>query len=214
MTLRQSDSRRLILILGGARSGKSSYAEALTTRIAKQEPVLFIATATPEDDEMRARIARHQAERPAHWLTVDAPVDPASVLREHAGAARVVLLDCVTLLVSNVLMGASHADFDEHTFDVMQAEARVTAAIADLLSAYSAGDATLILVSNEVGMGIVPAYPLGRVYRDALGRANAQIAQVADAAILLVAGLPVELKSLTARWEAHAATLFADQETQ
>lgn len=204
---------RLILVLGGARSGKSSYAEALAARISGEHPVLYVATATAEDDEMRERIARHRAARPAHWLTVEAPSDPTAATREHAAHANipVILLDCVTLLVSNLLLGGPHADFDERRFDAAEAEARATRAVEGLLAAWRETEATLILVSNEVGMGLVPPYPLGRVYRDALGRINARLAAEADIVLLLVAGLPVEMKSLAAAWQREATRLFGSE---
>jgi adenosylcobinamide kinase/adenosylcobinamide-phosphate guanylyltransferase len=204
------DQLRLILLLGGARSGKSSYAEALAARIAGQRPVLYIATATAEDAEMRDRIARHQAARPSHWRTVEAPSDPAHAIREQGvgDSIPVILLDCVTLLVSNLILSGTHADFDEQSFDVPEAEARVTAAISELLAAWRETQAMLILVSNEVGMGLVPPYPLGRVYRDVLGHVNARLASEADSVLLLVAGLPVELKALAAAWQREARRLF------
>ena len=212
--------KRLIVILGGARSGKSRYAEELAVRLAGDEPVIYIATATPSDDEMRARIAAHQAARPAHWRTLEAPRDPAGALRAEldrnpAQPTRVLLLDCLTLLAANLLMdgippgdeeeaGRALDPLDHFGLEETQAaEARVMRALDDLLAVYHAGNASLIVVSNEVGMGIVPAYPAGRAYRDILGRANARLAAEADAALLMVAGLPVELKALAAAWNAQ-----------
>ncbi len=206
----ERDRPRLILVLGGARSGKSGYAESLAARIAQQRPVFYVATATAEDAEMERRIARHRAARPSHWLTVEAPGDPAAAIRGQLVRADfpVILLDCITLLVSNLLLDGAHAEFDEQRFEASEAEARVTAAIAGLLAAWHETQATLILVSNEVGMGLVPPYPLGRVYRDVLGRVNAQLAREADVVLLMVAGLPVELKSLAAAWQREATRLF------
>lgn len=208
------DQPRLILVLGGARSGKSSYAETFAAGIARKRSVLYVATATAEDAEMEDRIARHRAARPSHWRTVETPVDPATAIREqNAGDdVAVILLDCVTLLVSNLLLDSAHADFDEQRFDVVEAEARVTTAIAVLLAAWRETRATLILVSNEVGMGLVPPYPLGRIYRDVLGRVNALLAREADVVLLLVAGLPVELKALSATWQQEATRLLGSEE--
>ena len=199
---------RLILVLGGARSGKSAYGEALAARLAGEAPVAYIATATASDNEMRERIARHQASRPSHWLTIEEPLRPADALR--ATTAPVVLLDCVTLLVANVLLdGAGEDDFHEAN-NARDAEARLDQAITDLLDAWRRRRTTLILVSNEVGMGLVPPYPLGRAYRDCLGRANARLAAAAYTVLLMVAGLPIELKALAAAWEREAARRFED----
>ena len=195
---------RLIMILGGARSGKSHAAERLAGRLAGDAPVLFIATAQATDDEMRTRIVRHQQDRPAHWITIEEPLHVGDALRHQVERtpASVVLLDCITLLVANHLTAA----LPEITGDLLpsadeaNAQARIDTAIADLLAAYRASSATLILVSNEVGMGVVPDHPLGRVYRDLLGRVNARLAADADEVYLMIAGLPIEIKHLAAAW--------------
>ena len=199
---------RLILLLGGARSGKSAYGEALAAQLAGAAPVHYIATATPSDDEMRERIARHQASRPPHWLTVEEPRNPAAALQ--SATSPVILLDCLTLLVANLLLdGATHSDeFDASPIEIAAAEARVESAIINLLGAWRAHTTTLILISNEVGMGLVPPYPLGRVYRDCLGRANTRLAAAADTVLLMVAGLPIELSALAAAWQHEATRRF------
>jgi adenosylcobinamide kinase/adenosylcobinamide-phosphate guanylyltransferase len=205
--------RRLILILGGARSGKSAYAEALAASVAGQRPILYLATATSSDDEMRTRILAHQEARPAHWRTVEAPLDPASPLKRALAKvdAPVVLLDCVTLLVANLLLeGAPHEGAVIDDIDFVAGEARVAHALDALLALYERSHFTLIVVSNEVGMGVVPAYPLGRAYRDTLGRANTRLARAADATLLMIAGLPVEVSALSATWEARRRELFPD----
>ena len=203
---------RLLLLLGGARSGKSAYGEALSTQLAREEPVLYIATATARDDEMRQRIARHRANRPPHWLTVEEPRNPASAL--DATTAPVALLDCVTLLVANLLLATADDpnNLDESDFASGATEESVDRAIGDLLDAWRAQSSTLILISNEVGMGIVPPYPLGRVYRDCLGRVNARLAAEADTVLLMVAGLPIELKTLADAWQREAASRFGARE--
>ena len=179
--------QQLIFILGGARSGKSAYAQRLAQKLGG-DSVAYVATAEPGDDEMRARIGTHRAERPAGWRTVEAPLLTGIELMAATEDAQVVLLDCITLLVSNAVMAAG---------DEAGSAAAETAAgreVDALLAVYSQGNATWIVISNEVGMGLVPPYPLGRVYRDALGRANQQIAAAADRVLLMVAGLPWELK--------------------
>lgn len=191
--------RQVVLVLGGARSGKSACAE----RIAQQlgEPIVFIATAAAGDAEMGARIAAHRAARPASWRTIEATTNLGQALREGAGeGVQTVLLDCLTLLVSNHLGAAFAEDGDEEaaTEEAAAMEARVQRELDQLLEAVRAADANLVMVSNEVGMGIVPPFPLGRAYRDALGRANQQLAAAADAVYLMVAGIPVDVKRLSA----------------
>ncbi|HEX3270162.1 MAG TPA: bifunctional adenosylcobinamide kinase/adenosylcobinamide-phosphate guanylyltransferase [Ktedonobacterales bacterium] len=203
--------RRLILILGGARSGKSAYAEALAASVARARIVLYVATATASDEEMRERIMAHQANRPPHWRTVEAPLDPTSALERALAQnpAPVVLLDCITLLAANLLLDdAPH----EGEVDATAGAARLDDAIDALLALYERSQFTLIVVSNEVGMGVVPPYPLGRAYRDILGRANTRLARAADATLLMIAGAPVEISTLTGAWEARRRELFPDDE--
>ena len=147
----------------------------------------FIATAEAGDDEMRERIANHRASRPSHWVTVEAPQEVGEAVRAAAAATQVVVLDCLALLVSNLLLAAGES--------YAAAEARVDRELEAIVAGHAAGAATLIVVSNEVGMGVVPAYPLGRVYRDLLGRANARLARAADQVVWMVAGLAVEIKA-------------------
>ena len=182
------------LVLGGARSGKSSFAERRAADSGR--PVLYLATATAGDEEMAARIAAHRAARPAAWRTVEAPLDPAAVIRAHASPGNLVLLDCITLWVSNALL-ARLGDRDAE--EVARGEwseleaALVAEAIASVDAAHERR-ADLLAVSNEVGLGLVPPYPLGRRYRDALGRVNQALAARADEVLFLVAGLPMRLK--------------------
>jgi len=176
----------LILILGGARSGKSDYAQRLATESGR--PVLYVATATAGDEEMAERIARHRAARPAHWRTLEAPTDVGRTLEAVIAGGEVVLMDCLTLLVSNLMMGEG----EEVSADPL--EARVVGELEALLGVCAARGATLIIVSSEVGMGLVPPYPMGRVYRDVLGRANQWLAARADRVVLMVAGIPLEVK--------------------
>ncbi|MCB9102103.1 MAG: bifunctional adenosylcobinamide kinase/adenosylcobinamide-phosphate guanylyltransferase [Anaerolineales bacterium] len=175
----------LTLILGGARSGKSSYAEKLAAEMGRR--VLYIATAEAGDEEMAARIEVHRQSRPAHWRTLEASRDIGRALRALPEQPQVLLLDCLTLLVSNVLL-AQEAE-PETVID-----AAVQKEIESLITAQSHLDIPLIIVSNEVGLGLVPPYPLGRVYRDILGRANQRLAAEASKVIFMVAGLPMTVK--------------------
>jgi adenosylcobinamide kinase / adenosylcobinamide-phosphate guanylyltransferase len=193
---------RLILILGGARSGKSTFAERLAASSGRT--VAFIATATAGDDEMRERIARHRASRPGEWHTIEEPLDLARAVRQAYKLADVLLLDCVTLWLGNMLLqepgqresdhkGKEELRISSHLFDE-QSSQQIEVLLA-VVQSLETGK-TLIVVSNEVGLGIVPAYPLGRVYRDTLGYVNQRIAQVADRVYLMVAGMAVDIKRL------------------
>lgn len=175
---------RIVFVTGGARSGKSSFAQHLAEQLGGTE-VTFIATAEAHDDEMRERVQRHRYERPARWTTLEAPRETARALR--TAATNVVLLDCLSLLVSNALL--AHEPLLAH-----EREAAALAEVEALLEVAAARSGHLILVSNEVGSGVVPPYPLGRAFRDALGRANQRAAQAAHEAYLIVAGLPLTLK--------------------
>lgn len=191
----------LTLILGGARSGKSSYAEILAPKLGR--PVLYVATAEALDGEMRARVASHRASRPPEWATLEAPLNTGAALQAapEAEGAGVILLDCLTLLVSNVLLSTEGADGPEASeLDTDLAREAVQAEVEALLEAQRVLGAHLIVVSNEVGLGLVPPYRLGRVYRDCLGWANQELASIADRAILMIAGLPVDLKALPLAW--------------
>lgn len=193
---------RLILILGGARSGKSAFADRLAA--SSRRSVAFIATATAGDDEMRERIARHRASRPKGWYTLEEPLDLARAVRQASELADVLLLDCVTLWLGNMLLqepgqhdkdGEGEDEFNTtgRLFD----ERAVKESEALLAVVKSLGpNKTLIVVTNEVGLGIVPANPLGRLYRDTLGYVNQRLAQAADRVYLMVAGMAVDIKRL------------------
>lgn len=181
---------QLVLVLGGARSGKSAFAERLA-RVAGGDDVLYVATATITDDEMAARVARHRADRPAAWETAELPLRAGEVLRERADLPPVILLDCLTLLLSTPAL--TNPDLSEAAI-----EAHAAAEVDGLLWFLEAYPGTLIVVSNEVGMGLHPNSALGRIYRDALGRANQRLAARADTAYLLVAGIPLDLHRLRA----------------
>jgi adenosylcobinamide kinase/adenosylcobinamide-phosphate guanylyltransferase len=174
----------LTLILGGARSGKSDYAEQLAREANK--PVLFIATATAFDDEMRERIEYHKSTRPREWETLEAPMNIAAALGNIE--PDVVLLDCITLLINNILFSLP----EDSSFDIVMQ--KVKDEIDALISAQEKIGGEWLIVSNEVGLGLVPPYPLGRVYRDALGRANQMLARAAQHVVFMVAGIPTRIK--------------------
>src|SRR3990172_1626969 len=179
-------TKRLTLILGGARSGKSSYAQKIATE--RGGSVLYVATAEASDDEMATRITAHRADRPAHWQTLEASQGVGAAIRLQTNQNQIVLLDCLTLLANNVIVPLSEPVSEEAATLALKKE------IDELVTTYSESKIEWIIVSNEVGLGLVPPYPLGRVYRDALGRANQQLAAVADEVILMVAGLPMKIK--------------------
>jgi adenosylcobinamide kinase/adenosylcobinamide-phosphate guanylyltransferase len=164
---------RRVLVLGGARSGKSSFAERLALELG--EPVVYVATASAVDDEMAARIAHHRARRPPDWQTVEARTDLAAAV----APARTLLVEDLTLLLSNY--------FER---DIASAEEHVASEIDALLTL----EANVILVSNEVGMALVPENALGRNFRDALGRVNQHAAAICDEVYFVVAGLPLRMK--------------------
>ena len=189
---------KLTLILGGARSGKSSYAERLALQHGGQ--VLFVATAQPLDGEMAERIANHQNNRPANWQTLEIASAVGALLKSRTQSgtlqAGVILVDCLTLLVSNLLLAVSSGVGEDLTVDEEAATALVETEITRLLEAVQTIPAEWIIVSNEVGLGLVPSYPLGRVYRDLLGRANQHLASRADKVIFMIAGIPMRLSPL------------------
>jgi adenosylcobinamide kinase/adenosylcobinamide-phosphate guanylyltransferase len=182
----------LVFILGGARAGKSAYAERL---VAEHGPrVLYVATAEVKDDEMHSRIQAHRARRPATWTTLEAPRDVGAALLSLGPSADAVLLDCLTLLVTNwVLTYAGEEEMVDPAIEEVT-DAAVVAEIEAILEAQAQLGLPMVVVSNEVGMGLVPPYPLGRLYRDVLGRANQRLAAAADRVFLMVAGLPMTLK--------------------
>ncbi|AOG01583.1 cobinamide kinase / cobinamide phosphate guanyltransferase family protein [Blastomonas sp. RAC04] len=166
----------LTFITGGARSGKSARAQCLAESHAGE--LVYLATAQAFDEEMRDRIARHQADRDARWRTVECPVDLPEAIARETGEDRVLLVDCLTLWTSNLLLG-------EHDF---------AAASKRLIDTLAQAHSPVILVSNEVGMGIVPDNALARQFRDMAGRLNQKVAAIADRAELVVSGLSLTLK--------------------
>jgi adenosylcobinamide kinase / adenosylcobinamide-phosphate guanylyltransferase len=168
-------NKTVTLIVGGARSGKSRYAQKLAEGF---ERVAFIATARASDSGMRRKIARHRLERPASWQTVEVPLRLESAIQSRSTTADVLIIDCLTLYLDNLMRAKRREEsILEHFSQVCQAIRRAKSSI--------------VVVSNEVGCGIVPAFRSGRIYRDLLGQLNQQIAQIADRVVLMVAGVPV-----------------------
>ncbi len=176
--------KKLILILGGARAGKSLFAQELAKSLG--EKVIFVATAEALDEEMRERIEKHRQARPKSWRTLEAPKELAKNLKRELREEEVVVIDCLTLLLSNLMREKG------------EAREKIRQEIEELLDLFERSKASFIFVSNEVGMGIVPEYELGRKYRDLLGEVNQFLARRADKVYFLLAGLPLELKSISA----------------
>jgi adenosylcobinamide kinase / adenosylcobinamide-phosphate guanylyltransferase len=175
--------KAVTLVLGGVRSGKSRYGQTLAERAAN---VGFIATAQPVDDEMRRKIDRHRADRSAAWATFEEPIAVDRIVREQSGNFDLLLIDCLTLYVSNLMTNAAD---DRSAIDTH---------IDALCAAIEAASCSVVMVSNEVGSGIVPAFPAGRLFRDLLGETNQRMARLADHVIFMVAGLPLALKGALA----------------
>lgn len=168
---------RVILYIGGARSGKSRLAQSRAESTANE--LIYIATGQAGDEEMAARIARHRADRGQLWQTVEAPRNLAAVLTDHDAPSRVLLVDCLTLWLSNLLLAGADAP----------------AATRELLRVLAEVKGIVLLVTNEVGMGIVPENELARSFRDEAGRLHQQVAAVADEVLLVAAGLALSLKN-------------------
>jgi adenosylcobinamide kinase/adenosylcobinamide-phosphate guanylyltransferase len=174
-----SHSATVTLVLGGARSGKSAYAEALVEAGGRG---LYLATAEAGDAEMAERILSHRQRRGESWITVEEPLDLAGALKRHAAPERPILVDCLTLWLSNVMAAGRDPDGEAE-------------ALADGVSKLAG---PVVLVSNEVGLGLVPETPLGRTFRDHAGRLNQTIARIADRVVFIAAGLPLILKDTQA----------------
>jgi adenosylcobinamide kinase/adenosylcobinamide-phosphate guanylyltransferase len=176
-------SRKVTLILGGARSGKSSYAQQVATATGKK--VLFCATAEPLDADMKDRIRHHRLSRPKSWRTLETPLSPAEQLAPMIKQYDTVVIDCITVLVANIM--GQYATLKKQ-------EMAVEAEVGSLIKLLEKRGADYLLVSNEVGLGVIPAFKSGRRYRDILGKVNRQLAASADEVYFLVAGIPVRIK--------------------
>lgn len=179
-----------ILIIGGARSGKSSFAQELALKM--PQPVLFVATAEAGDEEMRERIDAHKKARPDTWQTLEVTTHVGDRIYQELGDIPTVVIDCITLLVSNILN--KHLDTDGEPVDPGLIEKEVMAEIGSLVDCIEQVNAGFMVVTNEVGQGLVPVSGTARLYRDLLGKANQMLAKAADDVYLTVAGLPIKIK--------------------
>jgi adenosylcobinamide kinase / adenosylcobinamide-phosphate guanylyltransferase len=177
--MQEPHRNRVTLVLGGVRSGKSRFALEIAS---SAQRVTFIATARASDDEMRRKIEHHQCERPAHWRTREEPLQLAEAISSEQDASEIAVVDCLTLFAAN-LMEAYGED-----------RAEIDTSIEALCSALRKTDRNIVLVSNEVGSGIVPEYAAGRQFRDLLGELNQRVAELADNVVLMIAGLPLPIK--------------------
>jgi len=183
--MQNPEAASVTLVLGGVRSGKSRYAQQLAERA---ERVAFIATAERRDDpEMTAKIERHRADRPAHWTTIEEPLRLAEAIQQSGSEHEVVVVDCLTLFAANLLEACGRDRSKQELY------------IDQLCVALRNTPCSVILVSNEVGSGVVPAYELGRQFRDLVGEINQRVASVAGTVLFMVAGLPLALKGSITR---------------
>lgn len=180
-----------ILITGGARSGKSRLALDIAQEFG--EPVMFVATAVAGDREMHERIEKHRRERSPAWRVLETTSDIGSQIEQTIGDARVVIIDCITMLINSIFSQYSDQEFEK--IDASLLEQQVVTEITGIIERMKEADAIFIIVTNEVGLGLVPDNRMGRLYRDSLGRANQMLAGCTDEVYLMVAGIPVKIKS-------------------
>lgn len=183
---------QITLVTGGARSGKSSYAEKI---VAEYPRVLYVATAIPFDEEMKARVALHRGRRPAHWGTVEAYKDIEYNLERVKETFDVILLDCLTVMTTNLMFDNPNFDCDLATeMEKLALQNQICQQVSNLLAWVRQNRKAAVLVTNEVGMGIVPENRLARYFRDVAGMVNQQAAAEADAVWLVSCGIPLQLK--------------------
>ncbi len=178
---------KVVLVTGGARSGKSRYAESLLSEL---NSVTYIATAIVTDDEMRDRVALHRAQRPSEWTTIEVYSDISDKIEKSEG----YLLDCVTVMTSNIMFDIT-AEYEKIPREAQEkVEAAAKKELKELSDKVKAFDGLLVMVTNEVGDSIVPEHHVSRVYRDIIGRVNQYAAAIADEVYLTVCGIPVKIK--------------------
>ncbi|MCL6472069.1 MAG: bifunctional adenosylcobinamide kinase/adenosylcobinamide-phosphate guanylyltransferase [Firmicutes bacterium] len=182
--MRKSKSN-VVLFLGGARSGKSALAEKI---VSANRDVAYIATAKAIDEEMKERIRKHKRNRPSNWITFEVEGQLQNTLRQALGKIDTVIIDCLTIYVARRMEETANDD-------------EIIDEIVHVVKEAGQTGKTVIIVSNEVGMGLVPDYPSGRRYRDLLGIVNQKVAEYADKVLLTIAGIPVDIKSLSSNFD-------------
>jgi len=185
--------KKIVLITGGARSGKSTYAEKLASE--EKGSVLYIATSIPFDDEMKDRVKKHKERRPSTWHTFEGYKNLKQVFYNEEMQFDTILLDCITIMVTNLMFDSAGDNFDDlnnEDIDIMEKE--ILQEISDFLNETEKNTKTVILVTNEIGAGIVPEYKMARVFRDIAGRVNQYIASRAQEVHLVVCGIPIKIK--------------------
>ena len=198
---------KTILVLGGARSGKSTFAEKLAKKIGGKS-VTYIATAEALDQEMEERIAHHKSQRPGDWETIEEPIDIYQAI-QGIDNKQTVLIDCLTLYISNLLL-KEEPDEELDLEQKKQQEADIVENIKQILKYTEKNNIDLIIVSNEVGQGLVPSYEMGRLFRDISGRANQFIAKKANKVYLTVAGFPLDLNEISKVTEENMAKYLGE----
>jgi len=184
---------KIVLVTGGARSGKSTFAENLAGSLS--DDVAYIATAVPFDDGMIDRIKKHQASRPSHWITYEKSVKVYEVIKQIDEAHNVALLDCITIMVNNIMFEDPNLDWDGITHDEIDViEEKIQNEVERLIEEVRRSGLTIIVVTNELGMGIVPENRLARIYRDIAGRVNQLLGSKADEVYFTVSGIPMQIK--------------------
>jgi len=184
---------KLVLITGGARSGKSRFAENLARGL--QGPVLYVATAQIFDEEMKIRVRKHRESRPAEWDTLEAYRGLGKTISSQDQKYCGILIDCITIMVTNLMWEIPEIQAEEFTVqNIEKAEFFIMEEVKDLVEGTFRMESTVIMVTNELGSGIVPEYPLSRAFRDIAGRVNQYIAAHADEVYLVVCGIPLRIK--------------------
>ncbi len=184
---------KIIYVTGGARSGKSSFAEKHVMESCLKR--VYLATSIPFDNEMKLRVEKHKDQRGEDWLTIEAYSNLRERLEEKINDEKIILLDCLTVMISNLMIMGTEYDWDNiEKEELYTLEKKIQDEVNQLIEFVEKRDLELVIVSNELGMGLVPPYALGRHFRDIAGRMNQIVAERADEAYLVVSGLPMKLK--------------------